>query len=165
MRYGAHRHFRLKFGSLSRAVALKMKSKSPKPIQLFIISQCYIHAYLLKILLPVHEISRIQESVTLMQTGSAPITIHCMSPSTSVGNKIKDQITSLVEAYINLLLKGSWSEASSGSLYCLFDLGFMALHHLYGHFRRGHECPPRFSDLIRWRCRGLCYEVHFSGES
>ena len=70
--------------------------------------------------------------------GSAPKTIHCMSPSPMVGDTIKDKITSLVEAYINLLLKGSWSKASPWFLYCLFDLGFMALHHLYGHFGRGH---------------------------
>ena len=59
-----------------------------------------------------------------------------MSPAPSVGGIIKDQITSLVEAYINVLLKDFSSEASSGSLYCLFDLCFMALHHLYGHFGR-----------------------------
>ena len=27
------------------------------------------------------------------------------------------------------------------------------------------ECPPRFSDLICWSCRGLCCWIHFSGES
>ena len=66
--------FWLKFGSLSPAVTLKIRSKSPKPNQLFIISQCYIHANLVKVHPPVHEISRIQESVTLMPTGSAPKT-------------------------------------------------------------------------------------------
>ena len=112
--------FLLKFGSLSPAVTLKIRSKSPKPNELFCISQCYIHANLVKIHPQVHEILCIQESVTF-----------------SVEDIIKDQITSLKEAYINLLLKDSWSEASSGSLYCLFDLGFMALHHLSGHFGRG----------------------------
>ena len=45
--------------------------------QLFIMSQCYIHASLFKIHPPVHEILRIQESVmlTLTPTGSAPKTI------------------------------------------------------------------------------------------
>ena len=47
----------LKFGSLSPAVTLKIRSKSPKPNQLFIMSQCYIHANLVKIHPPVHEIS------------------------------------------------------------------------------------------------------------
>ena len=39
----------LKFSSLSPTVTLKIRSKSPKPNQLFIMSQCYIHANLLKI--------------------------------------------------------------------------------------------------------------------
>ena len=55
----------LKFGSLSPAVTLKIMSRSPKPNQLIIIYQCYIHANLLKIHPPVHEISCKQESVTL----------------------------------------------------------------------------------------------------
>ena len=71
--------FWLKFGSLSPAVTLKIRSKSPKPNQLFIISQCYIHANLVKIHPPVHEISRIQESVMLTPTGSATKTI-CPPP-------------------------------------------------------------------------------------
>ena len=41
--------FGLKFGSLSTAVTLKIRSRSPKPNQLFIMSQCYIHANLVKI--------------------------------------------------------------------------------------------------------------------
>ena len=57
MRYGAHNTFWLKFGSLSPAVTLKIRSRSPKPNQLFIMSQCYIHANLVKIHPPVHEIS------------------------------------------------------------------------------------------------------------
>ena len=81
----------LKFGSLSPAVTLKIRSRSPNPKQLFIMSQCYIHANLVKIHLPVHEISCKQESVTLTPTptptltltpkptGSAPKTI-CASP-------------------------------------------------------------------------------------
>ena len=40
--------FGLKFGRLSPAVTLKIRSRSPKPYQLFIMSQCYIHANLLK---------------------------------------------------------------------------------------------------------------------
>ena len=66
----------LKFGSLSPAVTLKIRSRSPKPYQLIIMSQCYIHANLVKIHLPVHEISCKQESVTLTPTptGSAPKT-------------------------------------------------------------------------------------------
>ena len=73
--------FGLKFGSLNPAVTLKIRSRSPKPNQLFIMSQCYIHANLVKVHPPVHEISCKQESVTLMPmltptpTGSAPKTI------------------------------------------------------------------------------------------
>ena len=79
--------FGLKFGSLSPAVTLKIMSRSPKPNQLIIMSQCYIHANLVKIHPPVHEISRKQESVTPTltstitptPTGSAPKTI-CPPP-------------------------------------------------------------------------------------
>ena len=46
--------FWLKFGSLSPAVTLKIRSRSPKPNQLFITSQCYIQANLVKIHTPVH---------------------------------------------------------------------------------------------------------------
>ena len=73
--------FWLKFGSLSPAVTLNIRLRSPKPNQLFIMSQCYIHAILVKIYPPVHEISCKQESVTPMATltptptGSAPKTI------------------------------------------------------------------------------------------
>ena len=56
------------FGSLSPAVTLKIRSRSPKPNQLFIMSQCYIHKNLVKIRPPVHEISWKQESVTLTLT-------------------------------------------------------------------------------------------------
>ena len=76
--------FGLKFGSLSPAVTLKTRSRSPKPNQLIIMSQCYIHANSVKIHLPVHEISCKQGSVTLTltltpPTGSAPKTI-CPPP-------------------------------------------------------------------------------------
>ena len=77
--------FGLKFGSLSPAVTLKIRSRSPKRNQLIIMSQCYIHANLVKIHPPVHEISCKQESVTLTPTltltptGSAPKTI-CPPP-------------------------------------------------------------------------------------
>ena len=55
-------------------MTLKIKSRSPKPNQHFIMSQCYIHANLLKIWQQVHEISCTQESVTPTPTptGSAP---------------------------------------------------------------------------------------------
>ena len=83
--------FGLKFGSLSPAVPLKIRSRSPKPNQLFDMSQCYIHAKLVKIHTSVHEISCKQESVMLMlkltltptltptPTGSTPKTI-CPPP-------------------------------------------------------------------------------------
>ena len=70
--------FWLTFGSLSPAVTLKIRSRSPKPNQLFIMSQCYIHANLVKIHQPVHETLCKQESVTPTltptPTGSAPKT-------------------------------------------------------------------------------------------
>ena len=53
--------FWLKFGSINPTV-------TPKSNQHFIMSQCYIHANLFKIHLPVHEISCKQESVTLTPT-------------------------------------------------------------------------------------------------
>ena len=68
----------LNLAVLSPAVTLKIRSWSPKPKQLIIMSQCYIHANLVKIHLPVHEISCKQESVMLTltptPTGSAPKT-------------------------------------------------------------------------------------------
>ena len=74
----------LKFGSLSLAMTLKIMLRSLKPNQLFIMSQCYIHANSVKIHPPVHEILCKQESVTLTTTlmptsmpiGSAPKTIY-----------------------------------------------------------------------------------------
>ena len=44
-------------GGLSQVVTLKIRSWSPKPNQLFIMSKCYIHANVVKICQPVHEIS------------------------------------------------------------------------------------------------------------
>ena len=85
MRYGAYKHFWRKLGSLSPAVTLKIRSRSSKPYQLIIMSQCYIHANLVRIHPPVHEISCKQESVMLTltltptPTGSAPKTI-CPPP-------------------------------------------------------------------------------------
>ena len=78
--------FWLKFGSLSSTVTLK--SRSPKPNQLFIMSQCYIHVNLVKIHPPAQEILCKQEHVMLtltlmpMPTGSAPKTI-CPHPPPS----------------------------------------------------------------------------------
>ena len=60
--------FWLTFDNLSPAVTLKIKSRSLKPNQLFILSKCYIHANVVKMHSPVHEISCKQESVTLKPT-------------------------------------------------------------------------------------------------
>ena len=54
--------FWLKFGGLSLAVTLKFRSRSSNPIQLFIMSKCYIHANLVKIRQLVHEILCTQAS-------------------------------------------------------------------------------------------------------
>ena len=54
--------FWLKFGGLSLAVTLEIRSRSPKSIQLFIMSKCYIHANLIKICQLVHEILCTQAS-------------------------------------------------------------------------------------------------------
>ena len=48
--------FWLKFGGLSLAMTLKIRLRSPKLIQLFIMSKRYIHANLVKIRQLVHEI-------------------------------------------------------------------------------------------------------------
>ena len=77
----------LNLAVLSPTVTLKIRSRSQKPNQLFIMSQCYIHATLVKIHPPVHGIPCKQESVmptlmptlTLTPTGSAPKTI-CPRP-------------------------------------------------------------------------------------
>ena len=80
--------FWLKFDSLSPALTLKIRSRSPELNQLFIMSQCYIRENLVKIQLLVHEISCKQEiftptptptltpTLTPMPTGSAPKTIY-----------------------------------------------------------------------------------------
>ena len=47
-----------KFGSLSAAVTLKIRSWSAKANQLFIVTQYYIHANLVKICQLIHEICR-----------------------------------------------------------------------------------------------------------
>ena len=71
----------LKFDSLSPTVTLKIMSRSTKPNYLFTMSQGYIHANLVKIWQPVHEISCKQESVkpTPTPTWSASKTI-CPPP-------------------------------------------------------------------------------------
>ena len=48
--------FWLNFGPLSLTVTLQIRSRSPKPIQLFIMSKCCIHANLVKIRQLVYEI-------------------------------------------------------------------------------------------------------------
>ena len=48
--------FWIEFGGLSLAVTLKVRSRSPKPVQLFIVSKYYIHANPVKIRQLVHEI-------------------------------------------------------------------------------------------------------------
>ena len=91
MRYPAISTFWLKIGSLSPAVTLKIRSRSPEPNQLFTMSQCYIHANLVKIWQPVHEISCKQESVTPTPTGSAPKTI--CPPPLSVGGHNQSRLS------------------------------------------------------------------------
>ena len=56
MRYFAHKHSLAQIWQFSPAVTLKNRSGSPKPNQLFIMSQSYIHAHLVEICQPVHEI-------------------------------------------------------------------------------------------------------------
>ena len=55
--------FWLNFDGLSLAVTLKIRSRSPKPIQLFIKSKCDSHANLVKICQLVHEILCMQAPV------------------------------------------------------------------------------------------------------
>ena len=69
--------FGLNLAVLSPAVTLKIRSRSPKPSQLFIMSQCYIHANLVKIHPLVHEISCKQESVTPTQK-QMPTVVVCL---------------------------------------------------------------------------------------
>ena len=86
----------LKFGSLSPAVTLKIRSKSPKPNQLIIMSQCYNHANLVKIHPPVHEISCKTRKCHADADAEADTdanrirTKNNMSPSPSVGDIIRD---------------------------------------------------------------------------
>ena len=80
MRYSANKHFlALNLVVLSPTVTLKIRSRSPKPNQLFIMFQCYIHANLVKIWQPVHEILCKQERVMPMLTWFAP-KIVCPKP-------------------------------------------------------------------------------------
>ena len=55
--------FWLQFGNLSPTVTLKIRSRSLKPNQLFMVSRYYIHANLVKIHQPVHEILCTQENI------------------------------------------------------------------------------------------------------
>ena len=75
--------FWLKFAIFSPAVTLKIRSRSLRPNQLFIMSQCYIHANFIKFHLLVHEISCKQESVTPTSTPTPTLT------STPTGSAIK----------------------------------------------------------------------------
>ena len=84
--------FWFKFLSSSPAVTLKIRSRSPKPNQLFNMSQCYIFAKLVKIWQSVHEISCKQESITApTPTGSTPKTI-CPPPLSVGGHNNKHQL-------------------------------------------------------------------------
>ena len=98
--------FWLKYSSSNLTVTLKIRSRSPKSNQLFNVSECCIHANLVKICRPIHEISCSQETITLTPTGSAPKTV-CPTPLRwgdimSLGNKQQLQILNLrwiVEPY------------------------------------------------------------------
>ena len=100
--------FWLKFSSLSPELTLKIGSRSPKPNQLFIMSQCYILANLVKIHQQVHEISCKQESVTPTPTPTPTANVDAyrirtknnISPSTSVGDiKITSAYVSLADKF------------------------------------------------------------------
>ena len=104
--------FGLKFGSLSPAMTLKIRSRSPKPNQLFIMSQCYSHANLVKIHPPVHEISCKQESHANANDDANRIrTKNNMSPSPSVGDIISlkelapSPYFSIINVHINVFAK------------------------------------------------------------
>ena len=65
--------FWLNFGGLSLAVTFKIRSRSPKPIQLVIMSKCYIPANLVKIHQQVHEIlCSLRPAVTLKNRSRSP---------------------------------------------------------------------------------------------
>ena len=142
--------FWLKFGSLSPAVTLKIRSRSPKPNQLFIISQCYIYANLVKIHPPVHQISCIKGSVI-----NRICTKNNMSPTPSVGDIIPTDLKSLI------LFK-----ASSSSIYCICVQTVKALV-------RPHGCtdlpgPLQFVNVVNailpsigTNCDHLMQEFHF----
>ena len=77
--------FWLKFGSLSPAVTLKIRSWSPKPTQLFNMSQCYIHANLVKIHPPVHE----AVTLKIRSRSPKPIQLFIMSKCYNHANLLK----------------------------------------------------------------------------
>ena len=81
MRYLAHNHFQAYNWWFKSYVTLKIRSKSQKPYQLFIMSQCYIHANLVKLcqLALDDDISCTQETVTPPPAGSEPKTL-CSPP-------------------------------------------------------------------------------------
>ena len=88
--------FWLKFGELSLAVTLKIRSRSPKPIQLFIMSKCYIQANLVKICKLVHEILGTQ--ALFGQIGS-------LSPAVTLKNRSRspkpNQVFIMSQCYIH----------------------------------------------------------------
>ena len=72
--------FWLKFGGLTLAVTLKTLSRSLKPIQLFIMSRCYIHANLVKIRQLVSSWDIVQTSTLWLKYGS-------LSPAVTLKNR------------------------------------------------------------------------------
>ena len=84
----------LKFGTLSPAVILKIRSRSPKPNQLIIMSQCYIPANLVKIHPPVHVRNCHADADTEANADANRIrTKKNMSPSPSVEDIISTKLT------------------------------------------------------------------------
>ena len=103
-------------------MTLKIKSRSPKPNQLFTMSQCYIHANLVKIHPPVHEISCKQESVMPTPTGSAPKTI-CPLPFSGGHNQRKSENGRWNFPRPSLHQRQCWTWGSiSGLLACQADM-------------------------------------------
>ena len=88
--------FGLIFGGLCLAVTLKIRSRSPKPVQLFIISKCYIHANLVKIRQLVHDIVHI--STFWLKFGS-------LSPAVTLKNRSRspkpNQLFTMSQYYIH----------------------------------------------------------------
>ena len=74
------KHSWLNFDGSSLAVTLKIRSRSPKPVQLFIMSKCYIHAKLVKIRQLVYEI--VHTSIFWLKSGS-------LSPTATLKNRSK----------------------------------------------------------------------------